>query len=176
MKNIKTPPWYVLTGGPSCGKTTLIKKLKELGYHTIPEAARVLIDEYESRGIPAKELRKDENFFQNKVLQMKIENEDKAPKNEIVFFDRGVPDSIAYFQIDSMDTEKIKAISKNRYKKIFFLEKLPFEEDYARTEDQETVEKLNQLLLECYENLEYEIIFLPVVSVEERVEIILSNL
>ena len=37
--------WYVITGGPSTGKTTLLEELAKRGYKTIPEVARVVIDE-----------------------------------------------------------------------------------------------------------------------------------
>ena len=37
MKNKETTNWYVITGGPSTGKTTLINMLKEEGYNTTIE-------------------------------------------------------------------------------------------------------------------------------------------
>ena len=36
-------PWYVLTGGPCSGKTTLIDELKQRGYSVFPEPARIVI-------------------------------------------------------------------------------------------------------------------------------------
>lgn len=36
---------YVLTGGPGTGKTTLLKELAKRGYQTVPEAARLVIQE-----------------------------------------------------------------------------------------------------------------------------------
>ncbi|MEM5800437.1 MAG: AAA family ATPase [Candidatus Aenigmatarchaeota archaeon] len=66
----------------------------------------------------------------------------------------------------------IRKISRNRYKKIFFLEQLQFQRDYVRIENEETVKKLNQLLLETYKNLGYNIVHIPVSSVEKRVRLI----
>ena len=37
------PRLIVLTGGSGVGKTTLIERLKSLGYHTVPEAAMQVI-------------------------------------------------------------------------------------------------------------------------------------
>lgn len=173
---MKVPSWYVITGGPSSGKTTVLQKLQELGYFIVPEAARVFIDEYVKKGISAQELRKDESLFQKQVLEMKLKIEETVPKDRIVFFDRGIPDSIAYFRICGLNTKEVEKISKNRYRKIFFLEQLPFQQDYARIENKKTVKKLNQLLLEAYENLGYTIVHVSVASVEERVRLILSNL
>ena len=52
------------------------------------------------------------------------------------------------------------------------MEQLPFDQDYARTEDAQTIEKLNQLLKQTYEQLGYEVMLVPAMSVEERVRFI----
>lgn len=173
---MKIPPWYVMTGGTSSGKTTLLEKLEKLGYYVVKEASRVLIDECRAKGISTKELRKDEGSFQQRVLQIKLEIEEKTPKDRVVFFERAIPDSIAYYKVCGLDAQEIEKISRNRYKKIFFLEQLPFQQDYARTEDETTVRKLNQLLLKSYKNLGYEVVFVPAVSIEERLKLVLAHL
>ena len=40
----KPANWYVITGGPGCGKTTTVNQLNMLGYHTTIEHARHFID------------------------------------------------------------------------------------------------------------------------------------
>ena len=176
QKNYSKFNWYVITGGPSSGKTTLIKELSKLGYITCPEMARILIDEGIKNGKSVEEIRSNESEFQRKVLRMKLAREEKMPKDEIVFFDRAIPDSIAYHQICGLDEkEVIKLCLGKRYKKVFFLEQLPFDKDYARTEDRKTIKKINHLLKESYKNLGYKIIKVPVVSVKERIKIILSE-
>src|SRR6185312_6669514 len=47
---MKTPPHYVLTGGPCAGKTTVILELQKRGYHVLEEAARSVIDEMLAQG------------------------------------------------------------------------------------------------------------------------------
>ena len=71
-RNSLESKWYVITGGPSSGKTTVLKKLAELGYLTYPEAARVFIDGEMAKGKSLKEIRGDEAEFQRKVLKIKI--------------------------------------------------------------------------------------------------------
>lgn len=176
MEYMKIPPWYVITGGPSSGKTVLLQELQKLGYYTVKEASRVLIDKYKKKGISTKELRKDEALFQQRLLQIKLEVEERTPKDKVVFFDRAIPDSVAYYKVCGLDARDIERISRNRYRKIFFLEQLPFQQDYARTEDEATVRKLNQLLLESYKNLGYEVVFVPAVSIEERLKLVLAHL
>jgi len=169
--------WYVITGGPSSGKTTVLKELEKMGYIVYPEAARVFIDKEMAKGKSLKEIRGDEAEFQRKVLKIKVEVEKTAPKDKIVFFDRAIPDSIAYYQICGLDPKEVlKFCQPRKYKKIFFLEQLPFDQDYARIEDGETIKKLNKLLKESYENLGYEVIKIPAMSVQERVKKILNEI
>jgi len=169
--------WYVITGGPSSGKTTVLNELAKLGYVVYPEAARVFINQEIAKGKSLKEIRGDEVEFQRRVLKIKIEVENSAPKDKIVFFDRALPDSIAYYQICGLDPKEVlKFCQKKRYRKIFFLEQLSFNQDYARVEDDKTIKKLNKLLKESYENLGYEVINIPAMSVKDRVQKILSEI
>lgn len=169
--------WYIITGGPSSGKTTVLKELSKLGYIIYPEAARVFIDKEMAKGKTLKEIRGNEAEFQRKVLKIKIDVEKSAPKDKIVFFDRAIPDSIAYYQICGLDPKEVlKFCKKKVYKKIFFFEKLPLENDYARVEDSKTIKKLNKLLKESYKNLGYEVINIPARPVKERVQKILREI
>jgi predicted ATPase len=169
--------WYVITGTASTGKTTLVNSLTKLNYLTVPEAARVLIDEEIKKGKTIEEIRKNEAEFQRKVLDIKINVEKNLPKDRIVFFDRGIPDSIAYYQICGLDIAGLlKLCKKNMYRKIFMLEQLPIEKDYARVEDTETINKIQILLRKAYSDLGYEIIDIPAMTVEKRLKMILSNI
>jgi len=129
-------PWYVITGRPSSGKTTLIKRLSDLGYATVPETARSIIDESLSNGISVEELRADERRFQESIVRRKLDVEANTRRDRLTFFDRGLPDSIAFYKVYGLDPSEVENVSRNRYRlKVFFLEQLPFEKDYARKED-----------------------------------------
>jgi predicted ATPase len=56
------------------------------------------------------------------------------------------------------------------------LERLPFEKDYARTEDNETLNRIQVLLRRAYSDLGYEIIDVPATSLKERLELVLSSI
>ena len=176
-KNYSNSNWYVITGGPSSGKTAVLEELAKLDYLIYPEAARVFINQEMAKGKSLKEIRGDEAKFQKKVLEIKVEVEKTVPRDKIVFFDRAIPDSIAYYQISGLDPEEVlKFCQEKKYRKIFFFEQLPFENDYARVEDDRTIKKLDKLLKESYQNLEYEVITIPAASVKERVKIILKEI
>ncbi|MFH1036636.1 MAG: ATP-binding protein [Patescibacteria group bacterium] len=168
--------WYVVTGGPSSGKTTILEALKKIGYITYPEAARILIDKAKKKGKKLKEIRKSEAEFQKKVLKIKIEIEKSAPRNKTVFFDRAIPDSIAYYRICRLDTKAVLKFCQNKYRKIFFLEQLPIERDYARTENGGTIKKLDKFLEEGYKSLGYNISYIPIEPAEKRVKRILKEI
>jgi len=175
MKKI-TPDWYVITGGPSSGKTTVLQGLTKLGYFTAPDVARDYINQEIANGKSLKEIRRNEAEFQRIVLKMKIEREKKIPKNKTVFLDNAVPCSIAYYQTCGLNPQGvIQLCRENQYQKIFFLEQLSIKKDYARTENAKTLRKLNKLLKEGYKNLGYKVIDIPAMSIEERIQKILAE-
>ena len=169
--------WYVITGGPSSGKSSTLFSFEKMGYKIVLDTARVLIDKEMANGKTIKEIRRDEAEFQRKVLAMKIETEDKLLKEEVIFFDRAIPDSAAYYSVCGLNSKEVLDIcQKDRYKKVFFLEQLPVDYDYARVENKQTVDGLNQLLKQTYKQLGCEIVFVPVMSLEKRVKFIKEHM
>jgi predicted ATPase len=97
-------------------------------------------------------------------------------KNELVFFDRAVPDSIGYYRLEGLNPdEPIKKSKQTKYKKIFFFERLKFEKDAIRSEDDRIAARLDRLLKESYQMLGYDLIPVPLMSVEERIQFILDH-
>ena len=116
--------WYVVTGAPCSGKTTLINELEKRGYGVVPEMARAYINERLARGETMGEIRKDEALFQKDILEKKIDVEAKLPKEQLVFLDRGIPDTEAYDKLYGIASSELllDAIKKCSYKKVFVLE------------------------------------------------------
>jgi predicted ATPase len=88
--------WYVITGGPSSGKTTTVNLLKDRGYITTMEHARHFLDTQRLKGRTIEEVRKNQLEFQHGVLQMQIDQENEIAPHVQVFLDRAVPDALAY--------------------------------------------------------------------------------
>lgn len=170
--------WYVITGAQGSGKSTTLEALSKLGYTTVPEAARTVIDEANIAGITTSELRKDELEFQETVIKRKEAIEASLPQSEIVFLDRGMHDTIAYleaynFPISQHTKELCK---KSIYRKVFILEPLElYENDYARIEDAAFVQSLHKLLISAFEKYGMQPILVPRASVNERVKFIISS-
>lgn len=171
--------WYVISGGPCAGKTTVIDILKNKGYRVEYEAARVYIDQQIEKGKTIEEIRKDEGLFQKKVLKLKIAKEKSLPKDELIIFDRGIPDSLAYYEIAGLPTDDPylkKAVADCTYRKVFLLDLLEFEPDYART-DFNNAKLIQKLLAKYYKSSGFQVIKIPKIgSAEERTDFIIKNL
>ena len=171
--------WYVITGAPYSGKTSVIELLDKKGYSVVYEAARVYIDQEIKKGKTIEAIRKNELEFQKGILDKKIEIEKKLSKKQIIFFDRAIPDSDAYYKLCGIGDDKYldSAVKKSKYKKVFLFNLLPYEKDYARIENEEEQVKLQKLLEESYKKINLPIIKVPVMeSVEDRISFILKNI
>ena len=170
--------WYVITGGPSSGKTTTVNLLKARGYKTTIEHARHYIDTQKIIGKTVEETRQNQLVFQLGVLNMQIAQERALSPDENVFLDRAIPDALAYYRFLKLpEDEKLqKAIRQASYKKVFILDPLPLVQDYARTEDEAAQKDIHRLITEVYESLSYPVIHVPVLPPEERADFILKNI
>lgn len=174
----KQTNWYVITGGPSSGKTTTVTLLKERGYITTMEHARHYIDTQRLKGKTIEEVRNNQREFQLGVLDMQIEQENEIAPDVLVFLDRAIPDALAYYRFLKLEVnEKLtEALNTVSYKKVFILDCLPLINDYARNENVEAQKKIHALITEVYESLPFPVVKVPVLPPEERVDFILKNL
>jgi len=173
------PNWHVITGGPSTGKTSLQQEMAKLGYPTVDEAARLVIDDAIAKDMTVTDLRSDEKRFQDDVVRRRVEDEAKIDPDKVSFLDRGMQDSLAYYRYYNFTIEQwiTDLIEDARYGLVFLMEPLGiFKEDYARTETLDFNDFITDLLLEAYREYGMEPILVPPVSVPERVEIVLQHL
>lgn len=170
--------WYVITGGPSSGKTTTVDILAKRGYKTTIEEARHYIDTLRANGEDADEIRGHQEEFQRGVLEMQIKQESDLDPNDVVFLDRAIPDALAYYRFRYLPLDKTitDALLKVSYKKIFILDPLPLVHDYARTENDIQQHRIQDLLNEAYHQLPFPVVHVPVLPPEDRVDLILKNL
>ncbi|GFZ93852.1 AAA family ATPase [Nesterenkonia alkaliphila] len=170
--------WYVITGGPSSGKTTTVNMLSELGYATTIEHARHYIDLQRVTGRTVSEMRANQVEFQRGVLEMQLEEEAELDPQDMVFLDRALPDSLAYYRFLGLepDPRLLQALHEVSYRKIFILDLLPLAPDYARTEDIPAQKRIHELLTEVYSSLPVPVEAVPVLPLQERTEFILNHL
>ncbi len=97
--------WYVITGGPSSGKTTTVDMLRGLGYTTTIEHARHYLDLKRVEGKTVEEVRARRLEFQHGVLAMQLEQEASLDPDETIFLDRAIPDSLAYYRFFDIEPD-----------------------------------------------------------------------
>lgn len=171
--------WYVITGGPSSGKTSLLELFESQGYCVIPEVARLVIDEGLANGKTVQEVRADEREFQDKIFARKLSVEATHDPTQLTLLDRGMHDSLAYYQSYGWEPNKAmeEGLTQARYQKIFLLDPLPvFDKDYARTEDANFANQLADLLYKAYAQYDMTPIRVPVMSLAERQAFILKHI
>ncbi len=168
--------WCVITGAPCSGKTSVIEGLADRGHRVVYEVARAFIDSQLAKGAALSEIKTDILAFERQILIEKVRIEKKLPKPQIVFLDRAVPDSIAYFQIEGLDiSEPLKYSQFARYRNVFLFERLTFEKDPVRSENQALAVRIEGLLTKSYAMLGYEIIRVPVLTVAQRINFVLAH-
>lgn len=169
--------WHVITGAPCSGKTAVICELERRGYPVVHEAARAYIHEELQKGKTMAQIKGDILAFERHILYQKIEIEQSLSKDATVFLDRAIPDSIGYYLLEGLNPDDpIQKSGLWRYKNIFFFERITFEIDTVRSEDDEIAAALDGLLKKSYQMLGYEIISVPLMAVEDRVDFILKHL
>lgn len=169
--------WIIITGGPSTGKSKTIDHIAFLGYYIRPEVARIIIDDEMSKGKNLDEIRGNQIKFEEDIVRIKIESEAEAPKNKLVFWERGMPDSIVYLKNCCNNWQSALEESKKiKYKGIFILDILPhYEKDYARTEDAKKAKEIHEALHNIYLELGYSVFKVPVMSIGERAKYIIEK-
>jgi predicted ATPase len=182
LKTIYNRNFFVITGGPGVGKTTLLRELEKRNFKYIPEVAREIIKEQVSsngKALPWKntELYK-ELMMERSIASYKLANQ---TNNEILFFDRGIPDTLSYARLinSSISTQMDFYTNHYRYnEKVFILP--PWLEIYTTDNERKQTWKeavqTYETLAATYKQYNYELIEVPKTPVKERVEFILTTL
>lgn len=147
----------------------------------MPEAGRAIIQHQLSIGGTALPWA-NRNLFAELMLSWDIRSYDEALQLNIpVLFDRGVPDVMGYLQLCNLPVPAHieKAAHTYRYHQHVFI--APpwqdiFSQDAERKQTFEEAVATYNALAAVYTQLGYELLTLPLASVEERVTFVLQNL
>lgn len=171
----------VIAGGPGSGKTSLIDYLEQEGYSVKHEISRAVTLEAQKEGIEQLFLEKP-TLFSQKLLEGRLKqfNEGKNCTESLLFYDRGMPDVTAY--MDFVSTDYPKSFSdicrNNKYDVIFLLPpwEAIYHSDNERYESFEQAEKIYNFLKTSYKNYGYKIQEVPIGTIDERSQFILTEL
>jgi len=169
--------WHVITGAPSCGKTTLIDLLARRGIHTVPESARRYMESEIARGRTIDEIHRSGADLQRGIVEWQLGVEEHLPTDEVAFLDGAVPGSLAWYRAFGLDPNEIlRRCFHRRYASVFILERLPFRSDGLRFADDAHTEFIDDWTYRDFCALGYNVVRVPVLAAEERLEFLLGRL
>ena len=171
----------VITGGPGTGKSTLVNELIRRGFTCLEEISRQVTLDAKEQGIDQLFLTKPLLFSELllKGRQKQFIDADMH-KDETVFFDRGIPDIIAYMDYidDTYPENFVEACKNSAYDLVFILK--PWEAIYTsdneRYENFDQALKIHDHLLNTYQSFHYKLVDVPFDTVENRTDFILKTL
>lgn len=181
MKIYSKPNFYIFTGGPGAGKTTVLNELSTRHYSCIPEVARAVIKKQEATGGNAVHTG-DRDRYSNLMLQHSIDDfVTHLSQNDIIFFDRGIPDLYSYLSqyCEGVTAPIQKAIKQYRYNTLVFLFP-PWPEIYCHDSERklslgEAIETYESVKM-AYDLCGYKTMDVPKLPVLERVNFILNTI
>ena len=175
-----TDCFFVLTGSPGSGKTTLIDALRDEGYACAEEAGRGIIRDQVAIGGSALHWA-DQKLFAELMLAWEMRSWNQALATiGPVFFDRGVPDCIGYLCLCGLPVPDHfrRAAEKFRYNRtVFILPPWPeiYGNDTERKQDFAEAVRTFDAVAEAYAGCGYDLVELPRATVGDRIAFIKSR-
>ncbi len=181
------PKRIVITGGPGTGKTSVIRVLEQKGYFCFHEVIRDLTLEAKRNGDPSTIHSNPLTFvddpfrFNLFLLESRLDHFRAGEEldHPVVFYDRGLPDVLAYMRYFDQEYpgEFISYCERHKYDQVVVLP--PWEDIY--TQDEERLEsfdqalEIHQELVNTYSDFSYHTLSVPKGTVEERAEYIINQ-
>ncbi|HBP28728.1 MAG: AAA family ATPase [Advenella sp.] len=177
--NPQSANFFVLTGGPGSGKTTLINHLADMGYRCMPEAGRAVIRQQLNCGGVALPWA-DKTAYARRMHEHDMAAYQRACNmNGPVFFDRSIVDIIAYLQLEQLPVpEPLQtAVSQCRYHTTAFI--LPpwpqiYRRDQERRQDLPTAIATYHAMMKTYLQYGYALVRVPRLPAAQRARFIVN--
>lgn len=173
--------FYVLTGAPGSGKTSVLDCLASRGYRVVPEVARQVIKEQfaaKKNAVP----NGDQAAFCQLTFERSLKDfKTRLAEMEPVFFDRGIVDTAGFSQLilRPLTNALLQAIHKYRYHAQVFIFP-PWEAIYSPDDERkETFAEaiaFYRALRAAYHAFNYQLIEVPKDTPEARADFILAQL
>jgi predicted ATPase len=172
--------FYVITGGPGAGKTTLINELRKKGFTCMEEVARRVIQQQVKLGgdaLPWSNILR----YKELLLAHTLESYTRAlqENKKLVFFDRGVLDLIAYDRRTKTESSQAlkQAIHELTYNETVFVTppwKEIFCNDSERKQTYEEAVDVYKGIVAVYAEHGYHLVEMPKLTISGRVKFLLD--
>ena len=182
-------PFYVITGGPGSGKTTVLAELGRRGHPCISEDARAVIQEQVASGghaLPWEDAPRFAELLMERSIATYKEQaalwRAQPAKNAqaAIYFDRGIGDAFTCADLIGHTLPGTLAEQAKRYRyrdTVFLAPWWPeiYTTDSERRQGREEAERTEHAVTKTYIELGYRIVKLPLISPVERADFILSR-
>ena len=178
----------VITGGPGTGKTSIINTLKNRNYYCFDEIIRNLTIEAKDKHDASSHISNPIAFvnnpldFNTRLINGRLKQFQEANflDKSLIFFDRGIPDVLAYMDFfnQAYGSEFLSICENHKYNYVFLLPpwETIYKSDNERLESFEEAIKIHNFLEKIYKKLGYKTLEVPLGSIEERTNYIINRL
>lgn len=173
--------FFVVTGGPGSGKTTLIEALRAKGFATTREAGRGVIQQAMQSEEPTVPWL-DRELFTERMFEWELASYRQAERETgPVFFDRGLPDTLGYLRLEELaiPTCMEEQAWRLRYSSRVFIAppwKEIFGPDEERQQSWPVAVETYETMADIYTEFGYTLAELPRAPVADRVRFLLETL
>ncbi|MCB0372743.1 MAG: ATP-binding protein [Muricauda sp.] len=178
----------VITGAPGTGKTSIVNGLERKGFYCFHEIIRDMTSKAKQEGQSEEHisnplvfvedaLQFNKDLLHGRTAHYRASLQTNVP---ISFFDRGIPDVLAYMDFfdQSYGKEFTEPCEVHRYDMVFMVP--PWKEIYVsddeRLESFEEAEDIHHALMNTYTQFGYNPIEVPKDAVHKRIDFILETL
>jgi predicted ATPase len=170
--------YFVLTGAMGAGKSAIVAEMRMRKCLCVPDPARQVLEEQRSilgAGVPEA----DASLFNQLMLSRAMHQyRGRSTTRRPVFFDRGIPDLIAYADLFAIDRAVYeRAAARYRYgTRVFWFRgwKEIYTQDDERRMDYRSAEEFGNRVAGIYEQLGYSLVEVPRAAREERARFIID--
>ncbi|MFJ3055904.1 AAA family ATPase [Herbaspirillum sp. NPDC087042] len=173
-------PCYVISGCSGGGKSTLLAELKRRGYSVMEEPGRrVVTAELKNGGAALPWI--DMRAFLSRAIDLAL-NDLRSAKaaSSPVFFDRGLVDALSALAATTgeMPDETLMQEAHQYHRQVFMLPPWPeiYAQDNERRHDLSQALSEYERLLKAYPAYGYDIQLVPMLTVSQRADFVLSQL